>query len=67
MNCDEVAALLAADADGEVDGLRSHAIRRHLAGCAHCAQRIRACSISGNACVPNCPTTQRRGRFVRDW
>jgi len=42
MNCDEVVALLAADVDGEVDGLRSHAIRRHVAACAHCAQRHQA-------------------------
>lgn len=41
MNCDEVAALLAADADGEVDSLRSHAILRHIAGCAACASRRR--------------------------
>jgi len=27
MNCDEVAALLGAEVDGEVDPLRSHALR----------------------------------------
>ena len=39
MTCDEVAALQAALADGEVDGLRAHALRRHLAGCPACAQQ----------------------------
>lgn len=42
MNCEEVTALVAADVDGEVDRLRSHAIARHLAGCATCAPRYRA-------------------------
>ncbi len=42
MNCDEVAALLAADVDGEVDNLRTRAMARHEAGCAACAARRRA-------------------------
>jgi len=42
VKCDEVAPLLAADADGEVDSLRSHAIRKHVAGCAVCGPRQRA-------------------------
>jgi len=45
MNCDEVAALLAADADGEVDGLRSHALRKHVAGCPQCTQRHEAATV----------------------
>ena len=42
MNCDESTALLGAQADGELDGLRSHALARHLAGCAQCAPRYAA-------------------------
>lgn len=42
MNCEEVAALLCAEVDGEVDRLRSHAIARHVAGCGICAPRYRA-------------------------
>jgi len=42
MNCDESAALLGAHADGELDGLRTHALARHLAGCAQCAPRYTA-------------------------
>lgn len=40
MNCDEVAALAGAAVDGEVDALRSHALRKHAAGCAVCTSRI---------------------------
>ena len=36
MNCDEASALLTAAADGEIDGLRGYAVRKHLAGCAGC-------------------------------
>jgi anti-sigma factor RsiW len=42
MNCDDVAALLAAEFDGEIDGLRAHALRRHVAGCAACGARREA-------------------------
>lgn len=42
MNCDEIAALLGADADGEVDALRSHAIRKHVASCPLCGPRRQA-------------------------
>jgi anti-sigma factor RsiW len=42
MNCDESTALLGAHADGELDGLRSHALARHLAGCGQCAPRYAA-------------------------
>jgi len=42
VNCDEVARLLAADVDGEVDSLRSHAIRKHVAGCAAYRPRLQA-------------------------
>jgi anti-sigma factor RsiW len=40
MNCEEATALLAADVDGEVDGLRSHAVRKHAAGCETCRPRL---------------------------
>ena len=39
MNCDDVTALQAAWVDGQVDGLRVFALRRHLAGCPACAER----------------------------
>ena len=39
MNCDEAVTLLAADVDGEVDRLRSHALHKHAAGCANCTHR----------------------------
>jgi anti-sigma factor RsiW len=39
VNCDEVAALLAAEVDGELDRLRAHALHRHLACCAGCTAR----------------------------
>jgi len=42
MNCDEVSALLAAEVDGEVDPLRSHALRKHAAGCTGCGARLEA-------------------------
>jgi anti-sigma factor RsiW len=42
MNCDEITALFAADVDGEMDSLRSHAIRRHVAGCSVCGPRYQA-------------------------
>jgi anti-sigma factor RsiW len=42
VTCDDVAALLSPDTDGEIDALRSHAIRRHVAGCAACAARLQA-------------------------
>ena len=42
MNCDEVAALLGAEVDGEVDALRSHALRKHAAGCTVCGPRREA-------------------------
>ena len=37
MNCGDANRVLAAYADGEVDGLRAYAIRHHLRGCAACA------------------------------
>ncbi|MEP7298393.1 MAG: zf-HC2 domain-containing protein [Burkholderiales bacterium] len=42
MNCDEVGVLLSPDVDGEIDGLRSHAISKHLVGCASCSSRQQA-------------------------
>ena len=40
MNCSDVSALHAALADGEVDGLRGYAMRRHIQGCKACAERL---------------------------
>lgn len=37
MNCGEATPLVAAYADGELAGLRKHAIDTHLRGCANCA------------------------------
>lgn len=37
MNCNEATPLVNAYADGELDGLRRHAIEKHLRGCASCA------------------------------
>jgi anti-sigma factor RsiW len=39
MNCNEAAATIAAYADGEVDGLRGHTIRKHLRACPSCAAK----------------------------
>jgi anti-sigma factor RsiW len=39
MNCNEATPLVTAFADGEVDGLRGHSVRRHLEGCAECAAK----------------------------
>lgn len=36
MNCEQAAALLNADIDGELDPLRADALRRHIAGCPGC-------------------------------
>ena len=42
MNCDEAGALLTAESDGEVDRLRSHAVRKHAAACPTCGPRLAA-------------------------
>ena len=42
MNCNEATPLVTAFADGEVDRLRSHSIRRHLDGCAECTAKYEA-------------------------
>jgi len=42
MNCNEAATLVAAYADGEVDGHQSHALKRHLLGCADCAAKYQS-------------------------
>ena len=39
MNCIEAEALVAAYADGELQGLRKHLLERHLGRCAGCARR----------------------------
>ena len=47
MNCDEAAALLTAESDGEIDRLRSHAVRKHAAACSTCGPRLEALSEIG--------------------
>ena len=42
MNCNEATPLVAAFADGEIDRLRSHSIRKHLASCAGCTAKYEA-------------------------
>ncbi len=39
MNCNEAENLLSAHADGELDGLRQHAIEKHLRTCGSCAAK----------------------------
>ena len=39
MNCNEAGAMIAAYADGEVDGLRGHTVRKHLRLCPDCAAK----------------------------
>ena len=39
MNCNEAGAMIAAYADGEVDGLRGHTVRKHLRLCRDCAAK----------------------------
>ena len=41
MNCKQAEALVAADADNEVDTLRHHSLRQHLQGCVGCAAKQR--------------------------
>jgi len=41
MNCKQAEALVAADADGEVDTLRHHSLRQHLQICMGCTARQR--------------------------
>src|ERR1700692_803194 len=42
MNCNEAATLVAAYADGEVDGLRGDLLKKHLLGCASCATQYQS-------------------------
>ncbi len=37
MNCAAALPLISAFADGELDVLRGHSVRKHVAGCAACA------------------------------
>src|ERR1700750_2781742 len=39
MNCHEASGMIAAYADGEVDGLRGHTIRKHIRLCHDCAAK----------------------------
>jgi anti-sigma factor RsiW len=42
MNCHEAVTLVAAYADGEIDGLRSDVLKKHLLGCANCTSEYRS-------------------------
>src|SRR5258708_38612707 len=42
MNCNEAANLVAAYADGEIDGQRSRVLKHHLLGCADCAAQYQS-------------------------
>ena len=42
MNCNEAAPMVVAHADGEVDGLRGHSLKKHLKECATCAGKHQA-------------------------
>src|SRR2546425_1638094 len=42
MNCNEAATLVAAYADGEIDGLRGDLLKRHLRGCASCTTQYQS-------------------------
>jgi anti-sigma factor RsiW len=60
MNCNEAATLIAAYADGEVDGLRSHLFKRHLRSCAGCAtqyQRVLTLGARLRAELPYFPAS----------
>ena len=68
MNCNEAATLVAAYADGEIDGQRSAVLKQHLLGCANCAADCGKCPpVCGNgtcevgedcgSCSADCPTT----------
>jgi len=42
MNCNEAATLVAAYADGEIDGLRSDLVKKHLLGCGGCTAQYQS-------------------------
>jgi anti-sigma factor RsiW len=42
MNCNEATPLVTAFADGEIDGIRGHSVRRHLESCAECSAKYDA-------------------------
>jgi anti-sigma factor RsiW len=42
MNCKQAETLVAACADGEVDALQNHSIKKHLLGCPGCADRYQS-------------------------
>jgi len=55
MNCNEAGTMIAPYADGELDGLRGHAIEKHLRGCASCTgihDRVLALRVRLRAEVP---------------
>jgi anti-sigma factor RsiW len=60
MNCNEAATLIDAYADGEIDGLRGHLLKRHLRSCAGCAtqyERLLALRARLRAEVPYFPAS----------
>ena len=60
MNCNEAATLIDAYADGEIDGMRSLLLKRHLLGCAGCAtqhQKLLALRSRLRAEVPYFPAS----------
>src|ERR1700693_4878935 len=60
MNCNEAATLVAAYADGEIDGLRSDLLKKHFLGCAGCAtqyQSVLALRAQLRAEVPYFPAS----------
>jgi anti-sigma factor RsiW len=60
MTCNEAAALITAYADGEIDGLRSDLLKRHLLSCAGCAtqcQSVLALRAQIRAEVPYFPAS----------
>jgi len=68
MNCREAQTLLSAHADGELDVLRSHALGKHLRGCAECAaafESMLALRRRVDAEVPRRPSCRRA--FARQW
>src|SRR6476661_5962188 len=42
MNCNEAGTLVAAYADGEIDGLRGDLLKKHFLGCAGCATQYQS-------------------------
>jgi anti-sigma factor RsiW len=68
MNCKEARTLVSAHADGELDVLRSHALGKHLRGCAECSaafEDMRALRRRINAEAPRYPASAELQARVR--